>query len=140
MSQSLLNKNMAQDVMDICTNACERNVANNEKVRNIVNNRRTRLPPVAPHVTHYPTSAPKRSRRCWTNGMDQAGTLSLGKDLASTSAMRSSHIAQKLYCSHNCSSVLVILTSFVFCSLGLKTSLYVLCWQPRCLCVEMFLE
>ena len=30
--------------MDICTNACERNVANNEKVRNIVNNRRTRLP------------------------------------------------------------------------------------------------
>ena len=75
--------------MDICTNACERNVANNEKVRNIVNNRRTRLPPVAPHVTHYPTSAPKRSRRCWTNGMDQAGTLSLGKALASTSAMRS---------------------------------------------------
>ena len=27
---------MAQDVMDICTNACERNVANNEKVTNIV--------------------------------------------------------------------------------------------------------
>ena len=42
--------------MDICTNACERNVANNEKVRNIENNRRTRP---APHVTHQCAQAIK---------------------------------------------------------------------------------
>ena len=28
---------MIQEVMDICTNACERNVANNEKVNYIIN-------------------------------------------------------------------------------------------------------
>ena len=127
---------MAQDVMDICTNACERNVANNEKVRNIENNRRTRP---APHVTHQCAQAIKevldqRYGPSWHVVVGEGFGFDISYEVKS-------HCCHENCCPHNCTSVkLVILTPLIFSSLGLKTSLHVLCWQPRCLCVEMFLE
>ena len=120
--------------MDICTNACERNVANNEKV----NYSSSRI-----HIYLFSLSVHRQSKSCWTSATDQAGMSSLARVLASTSAMRWVEIVdddnEEVVELRNENQCIIHIDDIEEISIaGLKTPLHVLCWQPRRVCVEMF--